>query len=120
MAKQKIAILFGGKSGEHEVSVVSAQGVFGAIDTSRFEPLPFAVTKQGIWLTPDESREAMRGLTPGRYQEIPQLSDSALLRRPEVLAALAGSDVAFPLMHGPYGEDGSVQGFLQVAGVPYV
>jgi D-alanine-D-alanine ligase len=120
MAKQRIGLLFGGKSGEHEVSVVSAQGVLGAIDTVRFEPVPFAITKDGVWLTPDESREALRGLTPGRYLEVPRLSDTSLLRRPEVLAALSEVDVAFPLMHGPFGEDGSIQGLLQVAGVPYI
>ena len=120
MAKQKVAILFGGRSGEHEVSVVSAQGVLGAVDTGRFEPVPFAITRGGLWLTPEESRDALRSLTPGRYLEIPALSDAELLRRPEVLAALSEVDVAFPLMHGPYGEDGSVQGFLEVTGVPYV
>lgn len=120
MGKQKIALLFGGKSGEHEVSVVSAQGVLGAIDTGRFEPVPFAITKSGVWLTPEESREALRRLIPGRYLEIPPLSDAELLRRPDVLAALSEVDIAFPLLHGPYGEDGSIQGLLEVAGVPYV
>jgi D-alanine-D-alanine ligase len=120
MAKQRIGILFGGKSGEHEVSVVSAQGVLGAIDTGRFEPVPFAITKNGTWLTPEESAEAMRSLTPGRYQEIPALADEELLGRPQVMEALTGLDVAFPLMHGPFGEDGSIQGLLQIAGLPYV
>ena len=120
MAKQRVALLFGGKSGEHEVSVVSAQGVLGAIDTARYEPVPFAITKAGAWLTPGESREALRALTPGRYLEVPALSETVLLRRPEVLEALSEVEVAFPLMHGPYGEDGSIQGLLEVTGVPYV
>ncbi|MEX2237522.1 MAG: D-alanine--D-alanine ligase family protein [Dehalococcoidia bacterium] len=120
MAKTKVGILFGGRSGEHEVSVVSAQGVLMAIDTERYEPVPLAITRDGIWLTPEESREALRQLAPGRYLQVPQLSDTPPLRRPEVMAALAELDIAFPLIHGPYGEDGSLQGLLQVLGVPYV
>lgn len=120
MRKTSVAILFGGKTAEHEVSVVSAQGVLGAIDTTRFEPVPFAITREGGWLTPDESREALRRLAPARYLQVEGPRAGPLLQRPEVVGALAEVDIAFPLIHGPYGEDGSLQGLLQVAGLPYV
>lgn len=120
MSKPRVAILFGGKSGEHEVSVVSAQGVLGAIDTTRFEPMPFAITREGGWLTPAESSEAMRLLTPGRYQRVEGEGAGPLLERPEVARALSEADIAFPMIHGPYGEDGSLQGLFQVLGLPYV
>jgi D-alanine-D-alanine ligase len=120
MARTRVALIFGGRTGEHEVSVVSAQGVLGAIDTRRFEPVPFAITREGCWLTVDESGQALRLLSPGRYTQVPALSDLPLLRRREVLDDLAAVDVAFPLIHGPFGEDGSLQGLLQMAGLPYV
>jgi D-alanine-D-alanine ligase len=84
------------------------------------EPVPLAITRDGTWLTPEESREALRELTPGRYQQVPAPESIQQTIRPEVLSALGSVDVAFPLIHGPYGEDGSLQGFLQLVGLPYV
>lgn len=120
MSKTTVGILFGGRSGEHEVSVVSAQGALGAIDTARFEPVALGVTRSGTWLTPGETREALRSLAPGRYEPLPEVDANPLLVRHEVLRAVSGLDVVFPLIHGPYGEDGSLQGFFKVAGIPYV
>ncbi|MBI1885088.1 MAG: D-alanine--D-alanine ligase [Chloroflexi bacterium] len=119
-SKLRVGILFGGQSAEHEVSVVSAQGVLEAIDRRRFEPTPFGVTKEGVWLSPSETEEALRRVPSRSYQPLPSMESRNLLTRPEVLAALSRLDVAFPLIHGTRGEDGSLQGLLELAGVPYV
>jgi len=114
MTKQRVAVLFGGKSGEHEVSLNSARSVMAALDRDRWEVVPIGIAKDGAWLTPAETRAALdAGVT---------VFDSAgqpVLRAPEALSALAGCDVAFPLVHGTNGEDGTLQGFLEIADIPY-
>ncbi|MEP7216137.1 MAG: D-alanine--D-alanine ligase family protein [Anaerolineaceae bacterium] len=115
MAKQRVAVIFGGRSGEHEVSVVSARSVFNALDRERWEPVPIAITRRGAWLGSTESREAIQS---NRASFDGEIGDS-ILRSRDALAALASCDVAFPLVHGTYGEDGTLQGFLEIAGMPY-
>src|SRR5581483_8607290 len=116
----KVGLLFGGRSAEHEVSIVSAQGVQDAINSDRFEAVPFGVTRQGIWLTPDESAQALSRLAPASYRSLPDTTRGQPTIRPEVLTALTACDVAFPLIHGTQGEDGTLQGMLELLGLPYV
>ena len=115
----KVGILFGGRSAEHEVSVVSAQGVMGAIDRGRFQVVPLGVTKDGAWLTPEETQDALAAINAERLASL-TASPAAAGIRPQALAALVELDVVFPLVHGTFGEDGTLQGFLELADVPYV
>ncbi|HEX6030316.1 MAG TPA: D-alanine--D-alanine ligase family protein [Tepidiformaceae bacterium] len=114
MARQRVAVILGGRSGEHEVSVVSARSVIAALDPERWEVVPFGVTKRGGWKTPDETR---RALDEGRTAF--EGGARRLLTSGPALEALATCDVAFPLIHGTYGEDGTMQGFFELAGMPY-
>jgi len=116
----RLGVIFGGRSAEHEVSVVSAQNVMAAADPERFEVIPLGVTKQGVWLTPQETTAQLARPDPPYRKRLETDEASALFSRPAVLAALAGLDVAFPLIHGVNGEDGTLQGLLELAGVPYV
>ncbi len=114
MNRQRVAVIFGGRSGEHEVSIISARSVLAALDQARWEPVPFGISRSGAWLTPAETRAALAAgatafLDLGR----------PLLAATEALAALASCDVAFPLVHGTFGEDGTLQGFLELADLPY-
>lgn len=111
---QRVAVLFGGRSGEHEVSVLSAKSVIAALDPARWEVVPIAISRTGSWLTPEETKAGLgadvRGFEADR---------GPVLRNVEALAALVGCDIVFPLVHGTYGEDGTLQGFLEIAGLPY-
>lgn len=113
MTPARVAVIFGGRSGEHEVSVRSARSVMAALDPARWEPVPFAIAKDGAWLTPAE--------TQARLDEGAVAFDGGrpLLRAGDALAALSSCDIAFPLVHGTYGEDGTLQGFLEMADLPY-
>ena len=115
----RLGVIFGGQSGEHEVSVVSAQHVMAAV-RDRFDVVPIGVTKTGAWLTPEETARQLER-EEAAYQKTMALPDAeGLLARPETLTALREIDVAFPLIHGTFGEDGTLQGLLELAGVPYV
>lgn len=110
----RVAVLMGGRSGEHEVSLRSAASVMAALDRDRWEPVPFGVTRGGKWLTTTETAEALAaGATAFEHGGLP------LLTAGEALAELASCDVVFPLIHGTFGEDGCVQGFLEMADLPY-
>ena len=128
----RLAILYGGRSAEHEVSVVSARSMMAAIDRDKYDVVPIAITKEGRWLlpakTPDQleadARERCRA--PARKERGSRSSgkaQEAALRPLEGgsrAEGLGSVDVVFPVLHGPYGEDGTVQGLLELAGVPYV
>ncbi len=115
----RLGVIFGGQSGEHEVSVVSAQSVISAV-SDRFDVVPLGVTKTGAWLSPEEAARQL-ARDDEAYKKTLELPEAeGLLARPETLAALREIDVAFPLIHGPFGEDGTLQGLLELAGVPYV
>jgi D-alanine-D-alanine ligase len=116
---QRVGILFGGRSAEHEVSVVSARGVMGAIDRERFQVVPLGVTKDGAWLTPDETQGALAAVKAERLASLSASPPGGGIR-PQVLAALRELDVVFPLVHGTFGEDGSLQGLLEMLDVAYV
>jgi D-alanine-D-alanine ligase len=124
--RRRVVVLFGGRSAEHEISVLSARSVIATLDPARFEVIPVGVTKLGRWhllpAGPPEVRPGggLPGVDDTNGEEV------ALEQEPgaRALVATGGGrteiDVVFPIMHGPYGEDGSVQGFLELAGVPYV
>ena len=133
MTKRKIrvGILFGGRSGEHEVSLVSAQGIMEAIDKDKYEVVPIGITKEGRWIAGGDPMKELRaaanmppalvvaGEEAGEPQTVlaplePSRTALTISRAPLEL------DVIFPVLHGPYGEDGTVQGFLELTGLPYV
>jgi D-alanine-D-alanine ligase len=122
-SRLRLALIFGGRSVEHEVSVVSAQHVLAAADRQRFEVTPIGVTPNGDWLTPEETEACLARPEPpfrkrlGREGDVPASSRPANLAR--AMGALAGIDVVFPLIHGSHGEDGTLQGMLELAGIPY-
>ncbi len=126
--RTRIAVLFGGRSAEHEISCISARSVLDALDRSRYEPIPIGVTKDGRWqlmpggppAVPAGSAVPLPQVMPASGSEvvIDQEPGSRSLVTPD--GSRAGIDVVFPVMHGPFGEDGSIQGFLEIAGVPYV
>lgn len=125
--KLRIGVLFGGRSGEHEVSLRSARSVMAALDRDKYEVVPIGITREGVWLVegdpmaqlearlqeapgPPSDRQGREDLPSGRRDLIPGIGAAGF---PQV-------DVVFPVLHGPYGEDGTVQGLLEVAAVPYV
>ena len=127
--RRRVVVLFGGRSAEHEVSVISARSVIEALDPQRYEAIAIGVTKEGHWqlmpdgppaLGPGEGPSALAGVTDaaGLDVALDQEPGSHALLGPD--GSRTEIDVVFPVMHGPYGEDGSVQGFLEMAGVPYV
>jgi len=118
--RTRLAVVFGGMSPEHEVSVTSARSVMREADAGRFEVVPFGISKRGRWLTPDETRSRLVRVEAGETRGLGDDEERGLLASPDVLAALRDIDVAFPIVHGTFGEDGTLQGFLELAGVPYV
>ncbi len=126
----KVGLIFGGRSGEHEVSLLSAQGVMNAIDKTKYEVVPIGITKAGRWLA---SGDPFKALSSGAMAEsnpallLAEPSERGLMRLEELekeqaMTAVQVSqlDVVFPVLHGPYGEDGTVQGLLELADIPYV
>ena len=121
MARTRLAILYGGRSAEHQVSVVSARSVMEALDPDRFEVVPIAITREGAWLLPDRSPLELTA-SDGALPEVEPAGREVAVR-PERGLAEAGSgpvDVVFPILHGPFGEDGTVQGLFELADLPYV
>jgi D-alanine-D-alanine ligase len=151
--KLRVGVLFGGRSGEHEVSLLSAASVLNAIDKTKYEVVPIGITKEGRWLASAESEKLLKGeqhaenprhlragdpeATPGaavlargdsvlvppeptgeRHSLIPFESNPAPQQRPAHQAI--DVDVIFPVLHGTFGEDGTIQGLLELAGIPYV
>ena len=115
----RLGVIFGGQSLEHEVSVVSAQYVTEAA-SDRFDVVPIGVTKDGAWLTPDETQRQLDRDDEKFHKTLALEGRQGVLARPEVLSALGEIDVAFPLIHGTHGEDGTLQGLLELTGVAYV
>ncbi|MDR3363397.1 MAG: D-alanine--D-alanine ligase [Clostridiales Family XIII bacterium] len=112
--KTKVGIVFGGRSREHEISILSAASVMAAIDREKYEPLPFAIDKTGVWHFVETDLSGLSALTDSR---ITTLFDGA--RRVTVSDFDAMTDFAFPLLHGPFGEDGTIQGLFEMLGKPY-
>ena len=115
-----LAVIFGGESVEHSVSVRSARAVLDAIDDERFQPLPIGITRDGTWLRPVETEALLDQIGNGAPDCVVGPEGRGILARPQVLEALATADVVFPLIHGARGEDGSLQGLFELADLPYV
>jgi D-alanine-D-alanine ligase len=125
MNKTRVIILFGGRSAEHEVSLISARNVLEALDRDRFEPLLVGIDKLGHWRR--ESERTLQAATGDpRLVALDAQAPSVTIEQGLQLAAadrgapLTSDDVVFPVLHGTYGEDGTVQGMLELAGVAYV
>jgi D-alanine-D-alanine ligase len=117
--KVRVAVLYGGISEEHEVSVVSARGVINAMDRDRYDVVPVAISKSGAWLLPARSPDLLPE-PKGAYPAVDETGGSAIALGRGGALGDEKIDVVFPLLHGPGGEDGTVQGMLDVLGVPYV
>ena len=151
MKKLRVGVLFGGRSGEHEVSLLSAASVLNAIDKEKYEVVPIGITKDGRWLTAEHAENLLQGkpiheprhlragdpettpaaavlaqgesvvVPPEPVREdglVPFQTDAAHLRRASDRAI--NVDVIFPVLHGTFGEDGTIQGLLELADIPYV
>lgn len=145
MKRLRVGILYGGRSSEHEISLASAASIFAHLDRTRYEPVPIRIERDGRWTLADRPprvsataevieqarSEAPRPTRPGREVHLlPRPGDETLLTVERVAASEGdaeqlvvtslGVDVIFPVLHGPYGEDGTVQGLLELTDVPYV
>ena len=116
MRKLRVGVIYGGRSGEHEVSVASAASIFRHLDSARYEALPIRIDKSGRWTLGGKVPEAISAaavLEQGKSEALQPVAPSTAI-------AETGLDVVFPVLHGPFGEDGTVQGLLELANVPYV
>ncbi len=113
--KLRIGILFGGRSGEHEVSLRSASSILSAIDRRRFDVVPIGITPSGRWLTGD----AAQALLSSTAQDAAPVTALAPTQLPEPISNRT-LDLVFPVLHGTFGEDGTIQGLLELADIPYV
>ena len=126
MAKQKVCVLFGGVSSEHEVSLLSATSVIRNIPTDRYEVIPVGITKKGRWLYYPGPVEHLADGSWERYPDCvpavlsPDAVDRGLIKFEGDAVSRMKVDVVFPVLHGRGGEDGTVQGLLELAGIPYV
>jgi D-alanine-D-alanine ligase len=122
--KLRVGVIFGGRSGEHEVSIASAAAIFKHLDPARYEAVPIKIAKDGRWALTGETPKVLSAADVHKQvssEPLDSAQDTALVAV-DPSAALQSShiDVVFPVLHGPYGEDGTVQGLLELANVPYV
>jgi D-alanine-D-alanine ligase len=116
----RVMVVFGGRSGEHEVSLASARAIIGALQRDgRHEVVPVGITREGRWIS---SEDPMRELEAASREMIGTGSAAAPPAKTgeKIPSTLGTVDVVFPVLHGPYGEDGTIQGMLELAGIPYV
>ncbi|WP_330182397.1 D-alanine--D-alanine ligase [Nocardia sp. NBC_01503] len=127
----RVAVVFGGRSNEHGVSCVSARTVLGSLDPERYEAVPIGITREGTWVL---NSADSRALTADASRELPSVDSTGteltlaadpsraggLVPLDSADGVLGGVDLVFPVLHGPFGEDGTLQGLLELAGVPYV
>ncbi len=126
--KQNLVLLFGGRSSEHEVSIMSGNSIFQAIDKDKYEVYPVAITKDGRWLSPKISTQVLKDgkIIDASAAESEQIAlvfepgQSNLVGIKGDLSVKIKIDLVFPILHGPFGEDGTLQGLLEMAGLPYV
>jgi D-alanine-D-alanine ligase len=130
VARIRVAVVYGGRSSEHGISVVSAGSILSALDPAKYDVVPVGITPQGAWMITDAEPQAMR--ITGR--SVPEVKDgTAVVLRTDPAASelvalepgagvqvLESVDVVFPVLHGRFGEDGTIQGLLEMAGIPYV
>lgn len=130
MKKINLAVIFGGKSGEHEVSLSSARAVMNALSKDKYNIIPIAITKNGNWLVGDKGRRYMElnkqsagkegAITLEKSQELVQAEQENGLQNYAEGEIKGKVDIILPILHGPYGEDGRLQGMLDMLGLPYV
>lgn len=147
MSKIRVGVLFGGRSGEHEISLLSAASVIEAIDKSKYEVIPIGITKEGRWLTPAHAESLLKGQKHDHDERHLRAGDPEATSSAAVLAKGEGVivppvptgpntaiipfqssqaekpiavDIVFPVLHGTFGEDGTIQGLLELADIPYV
>jgi D-alanine-D-alanine ligase len=123
MAKLRVALVFGGRSSEHEISCVTAGGVLGAIDREKFDVVPIGITKSGIFVPAEDSTDKW-ALNKEQLPTV-EFEGKTLTFLPSREIAINGEsagkiDVVFPVLHGPFGEDGTIQGFFELLDLPYV
>lgn len=125
--KRRIGVIFGGRSGEHEVSLKSARAVMEALDPEQYDVIPIGITREGQWITGGDPLLALeQQVDPKLLGRAPQpgvATETALVASEGHLPAssnLAALDVLLPVLHGPFGEDGTIQGVFELAGLPYV
>jgi D-alanine-D-alanine ligase len=127
--KIRVGLIFGGRSGEHEVSIASAMSVYNALDKSRYEVILIGIDKAGRWLLPDKEHlleyvkkpMALRlGEMQGSYGLVPYPTGQQILPIENTTAQVPHLDVVLPILHGTFGEDGTIQGLLEIAQIPYV
>ncbi|HEV2883597.1 MAG TPA: D-alanine--D-alanine ligase family protein [Pyrinomonadaceae bacterium] len=132
--KLRVGVIFGGRSGEHEVSVRSASSVIEAIDRKKYDVLPIAISREGKWIAPPAAAQLLTSSAQAHLSlpaSSPSEGDVAILGDPSHTGLISFAqnggpvsaerlDVVFPVLHGPYGEDGTLQGLLEMANVPYV
>ncbi|WP_138275088.1 D-alanine--D-alanine ligase family protein [Rhodoluna limnophila] len=130
MAKLNVVLLFGGKSSEHSISCATAAGVLGAIDRSKYHVIPVGITRQGVFVPAEDNAERW-ALRKGELAVVQDegarvefsMDGSRQIYRIGIdgsRSSLGAVDIVFPVLHGPFGEDGTIQGFLELAGIPYV
>ncbi|MBU0964373.1 D-alanine--D-alanine ligase A, partial [Patescibacteria group bacterium] len=126
--KIRVGIIFGGRSGEHEVSLVSAESVIKAMDKSKYEIIPIGITKEGIWIT---RNQPLKILKANKFKEFtsdqiitPDSTKKSLVTINKHFTTHnkinKNIDIIFPILHGTFGEDGTIQGLLELANIPYV
>lgn len=132
MAKKRIVVMYGGKADEHSISCISAASALRALDTDKFEAIPVGITKDGKWIVNGENPlgwSLNEGLptvekTPGAKDVVLEVAlgqDGFFAREDDgTLTPFGHVDAVFPVLHGPYGEDGTIQGLFEMMGVPYV
>ena len=132
MAKKRIVVMYGGKADEHSISCISAASALRALDTDKFEAIPVGITKDGKWIVNGENPLGWsldEGLptvekTPGAKDVVLEVAlgqDGFFAREDDgTLTPFGHVDAVFPVLHGPYGEDGTIQGLFEMMGVPYV
>ena len=129
--KLRVGVIFGGRSGEHEISIRSARAIIESLNRKKFDIVPIGITKEGKWLPPTQSAQLLPAAVQPLLASSATTGDVALLGDPSHrgLISLDGNsqprvaeklDVVFPALHGTYGEDGTLQGLLEMADVPYV
>ena len=121
--KLRVGILFGGKSGEHEISLRSARSIVKAIDRTRYAVVELGIAKNGRWLPTEDSALLLEGLTQEQIEAHPDHTTGTGLTLASTAADPASGapiDIVFPVLHGTFGEDGTIQGLLELADIPYV
>ena len=131
MTRLRVGVVYGGRSGEHEVSVASAASIFRHLDPARYEAVPIRIEKSGRWVLAARAPQAISAADvleqPSTVAQVAPSGVEGQTRtealqpvEPSAVLTASGLDVVFPVLHGPYGEDGTVQGLLELANVPYV